>query len=147
MAGGIRKIETTIGGDTWSTNTLPAFKGLAVTTRIAAILGAAGGVLGASGTDENELVGRAISALTARLDEPKTIETVKTLCAELRKNSKPISFDLEFSGNYGTLVRIIAWLIKENFESFLDAKDQFATWGQAVMQSIPAKSTGESEGS
>lgn len=134
----VRGITTTIGGHEWSTNTLPATAGLKVITRISRIIG--GGLAGIpsgmsldsdalTGADVSEL-GPMIAALTERLADDDTVDTVRLLLSDLHKDRHRVDFDGEFSGNYGVLIDLIGWAVRENFGSFLRDSPRLAALAQ-----------------
>ena len=118
--------------------------------RISAVLGAPLGTLGGAGVSgglldlKADALGEAASKMAEQLDDPKTVESVKLLLTGLRKGDQPIEFDLEFSGNYGVLVKLIAWCLKENFGSFFADSAGLAALKDKVVQSVQASSTGGS---
>ena len=66
-----------------------------------------------------EIIGEAVAAMTARLAEPRTIDTIKTLLSGLTKNKQTIDFDQEFAQEYGTLSELVWFALEVNFSSFL----------------------------
>jgi len=150
----IRMLTTQIGGAKWEMNSLPATTGLACLTQLASIVGApagaaAGGLKqgsgGLMGLDAG-LMGEAVSKMTQRLAEPQTVELIKTLLTDLRRNDKRIEFEDYFAANYGELAQLIGWSIKENFGSFLAGSTWLGSLAGRVQKSMSEASTGESSG-
>lgn len=122
----VKRVETSIGGARWEMNTLPATTGLTCLTQIAAIIGAPAGAA-ASGLNQQGgllgmdagLMGEAVAKMTQRLADPQTVELIKSLLNGVRRNDKPVEFEDYFAANYGELMQVVAWSIRENFGSFL----------------------------
>lgn len=145
----LRKIETKVGGAKWELMTLPSTTGLSCLTQISSIIGspagaaAAGIKKGSSALDlRTDLIGPAISKMMEKLAEVDTADLVKTLLTDLRKNDKPVEFDDEFSGDYGILMKLVAWSIRENFGSFLKGNPVLDGLVKKVQGSIQEVSTG-----
>jgi len=119
------------GGCAWTFTTLPATQGLEVFTQLTAIMGAATGQLsggfkpGLDMADQDidpNVLGAALGAVGMKLAEPGTVAMIKALLQSLQKGTppalQPVQFDLEFAGNYGTLLAILRDALKANFQSF-----------------------------
>ena len=141
----VKMVSTTIGGAKWEMNTLPATTGLACLTQVAAIIGAPAGAAagGLKGKAEGNLLdldagmmGEAVAKMTDRLAEPKTVELIKTLLTDLRKNDARIEFDDYFAANYGELAELLFWSLKENFGSFLAGSSLFGSLAKKVQKSM-----------
>jgi len=118
--GGIKLHTVAIGGSSWSLNTLPADKGLVLLSWLGKVIGGpiaskAGASIGMSAEID---LGSAAGAVLAELGDPKTSEMIQLLLSDLRRDGKPVSFSVEFSGDYGTLAAIVQWALGVNFSSF-----------------------------
>jgi hypothetical protein len=131
--------ETTINGHTYGLNTLPSTKSLECfgvvldvigpgASRLVDLLKGLGvetGELEGSGEEasaldadvDGEVLSAAVSALTSKLDA-RAVATIKTLLSGLRKDGQPVTFDHEFSGNFGALPELVAFALKHNYASF-----------------------------
>lgn len=147
----VKMITTNIGGAKWEMNTLPATTGLSCLTQIAAIVGAPAGAAASAAKGKEKLMdldvsimGDAVAKMTERLAEPGTIDLVKTLLTDVRRNDKKIDFDDYFASNYSDLPSLIGWSLKENFGSFLAGNALLAALAEKAQTSIRATSTGGS---
>ncbi len=148
--------KTTIGSTQWGMNTLTTSDGIAAVTRLSAIVGSpAGTVAGGVGKDTSlmdidaGLLGDALAKMTQQLADPSTVQLTQLLLKDLQKGNvtggyAPIDFELEFAGNYGQLVKLIAWSIKVNFSSFFDGNPVLAALLSKVRESTRGISTGGS---
>lgn len=142
----IRKVDISIGGSIWEMNTLPATTGLSCLTRLAAIIGApAGAAAGGLKQTEGDLLnldagamGDAVAKMTLQLADPSTLDLVKTLLTDLRKDDRKVEFDDYFAANYGELLELLAWSIRENFGSFLAGSRWLGGLADRVQKSIRA---------
>jgi len=122
----MRLHEIQIGADQWSVNSLPATSGLVTSGKLASLVGPSLSAMGDASTGEglditDSLAAKAVGALLGQMSDPKAVQVIKELLPDIRKNGKPITFDLEFAEDYGALMRLVGWAIKFNFASFLDA--------------------------
>ena len=114
-----------INGKTYAITLLPASQGLAVGNRLIKSLGPAIGVLLDSSQIEEVLFPEDQSmftdisiALVRQLDELDVESTIKLLLNGATCNSQPINFDQHFAGNYGEMVAVTEFALKENFGDF-----------------------------
>lgn len=147
---GIRIIETRVGGARWEMNTLPATIGLRCLTQLAAIVGAPAGAAAGGAKDggikdlDSGMLGEAVAKMAQQIAEPGTIDLIKDLLVNVRKNDKPVEFDDEFAANYGILSELLMWSLRENFGSFLAGNSLLGGLAKKAMTSMSAPSTGES---
>lgn len=150
---GIRKIETDVGGAHWEMMTLPATVGLETFSKVVDLVGSPLGVAVGGIKDEekfdmsNELFGKAVAKMASGLASPSTTKLVKTLLTGLRRDSQKVGFDDYFSGNYGELMELLWWSLRENFESFLSgnpAVENLVAKAQALMSERSTGGSGES---
>ena len=122
----IRNCEIQISGSSWTFNTIPG--GIKLWTAFGQFSKIVGEPLARAAQNleadvSSDGFGIAVRAFTDRLAEPDSWNLVQTLLTGLRKNGKIVNFEDEFSANLGVLIQLVVFAIKENFESFLDAKD------------------------
>lgn len=136
---GLESQTRTIGDAEWSLTTLPTTKALEVLTFIADVIGESGARLVeiarmfkqmTSEEDEEQSIldapidgrvfGEAVSALTGKLRDPRTVEVIKTMLSTLRKNGKQVLFDAEFAGQRLALIPpMVQWSMELNFSGFI----------------------------
>lgn len=141
-----KKIEhVTTDGQRWLTNTLSTSDGLTCSAALFGLIGAmgsGGASLGGPSAEKLEL-GLALPMLAAEIRDPRMLDVVRTLCGGLCKQTgatiDQVDFDGEFSGNYGVLLEVVAWLLEANFKSFLDGR---AALGNIMRQLQPGRSKG-----
>ena len=124
-----RGIEVTIGDDIFTVTTFPAFKGLTYLQKLLKIVGPAVGELFAKAATEgsgfqdisveDEALSYAIRELTTNLDKENVAQLVQDMIKDgVTKAGQPVQFNQEFSGNYGSLLKLIGTIVKENYSSF-----------------------------
>lgn len=64
-------------------------------------------------------------SLAAELESFEVETLIRDLLKELSVDGQEVKFDEYFMGNYGELVEVVAFAIKENFSSFFAAKGLF----------------------
>lgn len=138
------------GAATWAMNNLPATEGLKALTQILGIIGEPLGALGEAKKSSNaadllgmelsgDIIAKALAAIARNVADPKTIDLVKLLLSGLRKDGKPVNFDLEFSGNYRLLLlELLPWSLKVNFADFLDGESGLPSLLGRVRDLVPA---------
>ena len=111
--------ERAIGEGVWTVTQFPATEGLAILTRLLKLVGPAMGAI-SRGEGGNVEVGTFIALLIERLDEAETIALVKRLLKDTRKDGREIlpQFDLEFMGNYHTLLNVLGFVLEVNYGDF-----------------------------
>lgn len=60
--------------------------------------------------------------LTQKIDESQLEEIIIALMYGLKINGENVNFDEYFTGNYGTMVELAEFSLKENFETFFTGK-------------------------
>lgn len=121
--------EKSIDGSTYAVSQFSATKSLKMFHRLGKMIGPAFGALtggAALGDVANanvsaESFGAAIKALFDACDETVFERTVKDLLETTTKDGKPINFDLDFSGNIGSLFKVLAFVLEVNYSDFLGA--------------------------
>ena len=103
---------------------LPATSGLAMSLEISKLLAPSVGA-GLDGFGHDELLhGKATTfsgvakLLATQLGTVDVSGMVKALLNNLEADGKKVNFDTHFRGNYGDLIQLIEFALKENFESF-----------------------------
>ena len=108
-----------IEGKKYTIKLLPATVGLKVGEKIIKACGPALGVLLDSGDSGGfDLYTDLSIAIVKQLDELDLIDTVKVLFADSYCGSQAIEFDTHFAGNYGELILLVEYALKENFGDF-----------------------------
>lgn len=107
---GTRCVTTTIGSDTYMLNTMPTREGLKVVMAAARFLGS---------SFDLEVQDFDLAKLALQLDD-STLALAERVLEGLSCNDAEVDFDDHFSGNYGTLIKVLVWACKENFSSFFD---------------------------
>ena len=122
--------EKEIDGNTWMVSQLPATEGLKVLTKLIKIVGKPIGKAVKGVTDSNGVgsildakidyafVGDAIGDLTSRLDEEEVTGLIKRMFRDVRCDGKEVmpTFDTLFMGRYGTMMKVIVFVIGVNFK-------------------------------
>ena len=122
-------IEVTYGESEYRITTFPAFKGLTYLQKLLKIVGPAIGEIfskasaeGGNVSDlvlEEEALSFAIKELTTNLDKENVAQIVQDMIKDgVTKGGQPLNFNQEFSANYGSLVKLLGTIIKENYSSF-----------------------------
>lgn len=118
--------------------TLPVPTALKILTRLTKIVsGTIGESLNSLNSIDQEidmaLIGKACEALSTRLDEAETWDTIKTLLSTVKRidestgNRIKINVDNEFQGKLGLMFQVVIQTIKYNYEDFLtQAQSGFA---------------------
>jgi len=134
----IRMIEMEVDGHKWTCNTLPASKGWSASMQFLDIVAQPLVQMVAQQGEsvQSEAFSTALGIFTSKLSDPRSLDLVKGLTSDLRKDGKPVNFDMEFAANYGLLLRIFVRLAKENFQSFLDENGTSA--GQELVGMVSA---------
>ncbi len=117
-----RSQERSIGGATWTVTQFPATEGLALLTRLLKLVGPAMGAV-ARGEGSALEVGTFVAALVGQLDENETVTLVKRLLKDTRKDGREVLpvFDIEFMGNYFTLLSVLGFVLEVNYGDFFAA--------------------------
>ena len=117
--------QKAINGRNYSIILLPATRGLTVSNRLVKSLGPAIGVLLDNSKvkevlfpEEQSMFTDMAIALVRQLDELDLENTIKELLNGCACNGQPLDFDKHFAGNYGELVAVVEFALKENFGDF-----------------------------
>lgn len=103
-------------GHTYTINTLPASRGLAVMRDCMKLGGASiRGYL--SSDNDSDAIGSVIEGLVSNMDNVDTDKLIKNLVSTVYKDNMAINFDEEFAGNYGDLFVICKEVFSHNFGS------------------------------
>ena len=146
-----------IGGNEYVLNTIPTTAGLQVASTLVDIIGEGGshlvGVMSAlkglskeAALDSeipSDSLAKVVKSITSKIAEPRTIDMVKLLLTDLRKDGEAVVFDIEFSAGFDVLFGLVAWSLENNFKGFLESdlfEDLIGQGGQLLNQ----LSTGES---
>ena len=106
-----------IGESTWTCNPFMGTTGVGYLKRLFKIFGQSFSVLIEQEDGEGGL-GKAINLLTENLDKDDVVDLVKKLVASTTKDGKPVNFDTEFAARYDVLLKVVSFVVKENFGSF-----------------------------
>ena len=114
--------QTVINDKQFQIYLLPTGKGLKVAKQLAqTFLPMWGEFMGSMERGEIDYHTLAMS-LAAELETFEVEALIRELLKEMSVDGKEIDFDKYFMGNYGELIEIVAFSIKENFSSFFAAK-------------------------
>lgn len=125
---GRRTQDREIGGAVWTVTQFPASEGLAILTRLMKLTGPAlGAVTRGSGAGAIE-VGTFVARIVEQLDEVETVSLIKRLLKDTRKDGREILpvFDIEFMGNYYTLMQVLGFVLEVNYGDFFAGVSQQA---------------------
>lgn len=132
---------------------LPMSKGIKVSKQLISLLAPAIGSM-ADGVRHDEFLHGAPTSfsnlaynLVGQLDKIDVLELIDALFEGLMVNKAEVDVEEYFSGNYGEMVEILEFALKENFQTFFTGKGMKArltTAVKALMQgSIQAESESE----
>lgn len=65
-----------------------------------------------------ETIGKAVQSFFEACDENTFESTVKELLTSTTRNNKPLNFDLDFSGQIGELLKLVAFILEVNYKDF-----------------------------
>ena len=124
MSSRVRK--TTIDDKEIQIYLLRAGEGVAMAQKLGAIVANLFSDLGSKEGEEGEVeidFAKIARNLSEQLSYEELQKMINALLKDMAINSKGIVFDDEFSGNYGFLIKILAFALKENFGSFFEGLD------------------------
>lgn len=108
---------------------LPAMKGIKMANKLLkVVLPALGGTLDGVNASDDVLNGTPRNfthlaiTICQQLDDLNVEEVILTLTEDMYIDGNPVEFDSYFASNYGELVEILEFALKENFSSFFMAK-------------------------
>lgn len=124
-----RSQERNIDGITYVCSQFPATKGLKMLHRVGRFVS---GPLSALAGDmkpgqkmaaldmSTETLGKAIQSFFETCDEATFENTVKDLLTSTTRDNKPINFDIDFAGQLGHLMKVLALVLEVNFKDFFN---------------------------
>ena len=68
--------------------------------------------------EDNSMFSEVAMLLVGQMDRIDLSQVIKTLVGTALLNNKPIDFEKHFVGNYGSLIELVEFALKENFGSF-----------------------------
>lgn len=122
-----RTQERNIDGIAYVCSQFPATKGLKMLHRVGRFIS---GPLSALAGDlkpgqkvsaldmSTESLGKAIEAFFDSCDENTFENTVKDLLTSTTREGRPINFDIDFAGQLGHLMKVLAFVLEVNFKDF-----------------------------
>ncbi len=116
---GLRRKE--INGKLYCIQLLPASKGLTIGKRLIKSLGTALGVV--LDSNDNPFAAETIFtdlsiAIVSKIDDLDLEATIKELLGYCSCGGNQIDFDRHFAGNYGEMVAVVEFALRENFGDF-----------------------------
>ena len=115
--------QTKINGTDIQIYILPATQGVGMTQK----LGSLAATFFGETSDNNGEVTIDFANIAKGLSEALSFEEldmmIKALLKDMAVDGKGVNFDDYFAGNYGMLVKILAYALQENFGSFLEGLD------------------------
>ena len=131
--------QQTINGKSYSLTHLPASVGFVTFLQLVELFGTStASIIDNSAREdfvlpeENYLFTQATQLLIEKIaQKEEVLNMVMKLTSTVSCDGKAVDFDTHFAGNYGELVLIVEWVLKENF------KDAFTCWLKAKGLSIP----------
>ena len=119
-----KKALLTIEEDSWETTLFDTSLGLELLKQVIILLGPLS--LEYSFKDEdataefnaydNKISSNAIcQSLISQLVDKDVVQLIKDLLQNTKKNNKKIDFEREFSGNYGTLIKVLLFVFRANY--------------------------------
>lgn len=124
----VRTESKEIGGKVYSVCQFPATEGLKLWTKlmniaspaIAGIISSVDmskGILDSDANIDSGSLGEAIKETLCELNE-SNVEFIKQLLSSTKVDGKEIVFDIDFSGDYGNLFKVVWFVIQTNYSSF-----------------------------
>jgi hypothetical protein len=119
--------EKIINNNSYTVTQFPATKSLKMLHRVGKFISAplsalAKDVQTSKGImDQNistETLGKAVQAFFESCDENTFEQTVKELLTSTTKNGKQLVFDIDFCGNMGELMKLLAFILEVNYKDF-----------------------------
>lgn len=135
----LKQVEVTVDGTTYLITNFPATKGVNIMKRLVRLIGAPLAALRGEG---DEVFSRspmevAIEKLTDNFDKVEVEALVVDLLSGVTKGGMSLNFDMEFSGRYDVLFRLVQEAIKSNFGSVFQLAESSGT---ALDSLLPQKS-------
>lgn len=120
MQFGDNVIKKTIKDTEYQLYLLPAEDGIVIAQKLSQLVLP---LLSASDGKEGEFsfdFAKLATALSMGISDKELLTIIKRLLKEATANGKQIEFNSYFRANYGTLVALLAFSLKENFGSFFE---------------------------
>lgn len=117
-----------ISGNTVQITLLPATEGITMAKELAEVVVPTVGTF-YQGISEGNVDFEGLSmVLISEMGKLNITEIIHRLVRGMAINGGDVNFDEYFMANYGLLIQIIAFALKENFQSFFDASGLFAKY-------------------
>lgn len=123
-----KRAKTLSNGDKAEITLIPATKALGLAKKLLNIIApAVGGTLDGLRHDDyihgapRSFTDMALT-LTQKIDESQLEDIIVALMYGLKVNGEDVNFDEYFTGNYGTMIELVEFSLRENFETFFTGK-------------------------
>lgn len=122
-----RTQDKLIGENTYTVTQFPATKSLKMLHRVGKYISAplsklAGNYKQGEKIIDQEIatdtIGKAVQSFFEACDEHTFETTVKELLTSTTRNNKAINFDIDFCGNIGELLKVLAFVLEVNYKDF-----------------------------
>ena len=118
-----KPITNTFDGVQYNGSAIGAIKGMGIAKRLAQLVvpSAASGAVDYNDIGNEGGFTRTAMMITEQMDKVGIEELIMDIFnhSNLYRDNKQLDFDVDYSGNYGEMVEVLAWLLKENFASTL----------------------------
>lgn len=133
--------QKTINENKYQIELLPARKGLKLAMKLSqVILPTLGSSIDALDNTDGTGFTRVALLLVEQMDQFDVVELMDELLDNAVVNGKELDIDSHFIANYGELVEVLEFAVRENFESFFEAKglkDRFSQMKAKIWQTAP----------
>lgn len=130
-----------INGKEYTIHLLPATAGLKMSLEISKLMAPSVGA-GLDGLRHDEILHGSPTTFTdlamklvTQMDQVNVVELVGALLGKVEVGGSRINFDTHFRANYGELIQVIEFALRENFESFFTGNG-FLTRFQEMMAQL-----------
>jgi len=120
---GIR--QKNIGSDVYTLELLPTIIGLKVTAKLTTLFAPVLGSMADSSEskpfimpEEDATWSQAALLLVGQMDKVDVVDLIVVLLSSIKKNGQAVDIDQDFKGEYGDLLELVVFSLKENFGSF-----------------------------
>ena len=158
----IDKVIKEVDGISYEIWTLPVPKALSILTKLTKLAGElGGGAIGSVDSGQNpfqnksgeknpmnikmDVLGKAITALTNRLDESEVQEIIKTMLSVVHVQNvngyAPVSFDVTFQGRIFHMLKVVGAALEVNYSDFLEGLSVLKGFAQKMITLTQVKST------
>lgn len=123
MSNDLSKFQRSIdvNGKTFTVNILPAKKGLPIALKLVKTIGPALAKFAESANQGEIAYTEIATELLTEMDSLDVMSIIEQLMNGYTVDGKEVPFDFYFTANYGELVEVLTFAIKENFGSFFEA--------------------------